>query len=330
MITKSYILEKNILAIEKLKVALFYGENIGLKSEFKKKIRDINKGSHINFTQDEILNNEISFSRELNNTSLFSENKIIYIENCTDKIVKIIENYLEESTQSKMILFSDNLEKKSKLRNLFEKSEKYICVACYPDNDVTLKNIILSKLKDFQGLDRENINTILNASSNDRYKLLNEIEKIISFFSNKKITHNELRNLLNIEVNENFNLLKDEILNGNKVKSNHLLTTTLLEPEKTIYYLAILNQRLNRLSEISDLKKNLSLTSAVTKMRPPIFWAEKNNFLSQAKIWEKEKINKVLEATYNLEISAKSNSLINNSILLKKLLVDICNEANVV
>ena len=86
----------------------------------------------------------------------------------------------------------------------------------------------------------------------------------------------------------------------------------------------------NDLLKTSDLKKNLSLASAVTKMRPPTFWAEKNNFLSQAKIWEKEKINKVLEATYNLEISAKSNSLIDNSILLKKLLVDICNEANVV
>ena len=330
MITKSYTLEKNTLALEKLKVALFYGENLGLKSEFKKKIKDINKGSHINFTQEEILNNEINFFRELNNTSLFSENKIIYIENCTDKILKIIEDYLDDNTQSKMILFSDNLEKRSKLRNLFEKTEKYNCVACYPDNDVTLRNIILNKLKNFQGLDRENINSILNTSSNDRYKLLNEIEKINSFFSNKKITHKELKNLLNIEVNEDFNLLKNEILNGNKVKSNHLLTTTLLEPEKTIYYLAILNQRLHKLSEISDLKKNLSLTAAIAKLRPPIFWTEKNNFLNQAKIWKKEKINKVLESTYNLEISAKSNSLIDSSILLKKLLVDVCNEANAV
>ena len=104
----------------------------------------------------------------------------------------------------------------------------------------------------------------------------------------------------------------------------------MLEPEKTIYYLAILNQRLHKLSEISDLKKNLSLTAAIAKLRPPIFWTEKNNFLNQAKIWKKEKINKVLESTYNLEISAKSNSLIDSSILLKKLLVDVCNEANAV
>ena len=42
-----------------------------------------------------------------------------------------------------IIINSDNLEKKSKLRNFFEKNKKYICIPFYPDNEQTLSKISL-------------------------------------------------------------------------------------------------------------------------------------------------------------------------------------------
>ena len=63
-------------------------------------------------------------------------------------------------------------------------------------------------------------------------------------------------------------------------------------------------------------------------MKPPIFWKEKDNFLSQARKWNSKKINQILRKTYNLEIQVKSNSLISKNILIKKLLLDICYCAN--
>ena len=55
---------------------------------------------------------------------------------------------------------------------------------------------------------------------------------------------------------------------------------------------------------------------------------EKPIFLAQAKTWNKPKLNKALSMTYSSEIKMKSNSEINKTILLKKLIVDICNLAN--
>jgi len=40
------------------------------------------------------------------------------------------------------------------------------------------------------------------------------------------------------------------------------------------------------------------------------------------------KIKKILNKTYSLELEIKSNSIVNKNILLKKLLIDICNLAN--
>ena len=77
----------------------------------------------------------------------------------------------------KFIFISNILDKKSKIRNFFEKSNLCAAVACYQDNEITLKKIITEKLKDYEGLSTENINLILNSVSLDRVKLNNELEK---------------------------------------------------------------------------------------------------------------------------------------------------------
>ena len=68
--------------------------------------------------------------------------------------------------------------------------QKYHCVACYPDSNITLQKIIFEKLKGFEGLNGENINAILNVSGNDRYKLNNELKKLKFVLKVKKLKKN--------------------------------------------------------------------------------------------------------------------------------------------
>ena len=66
----------------------------------------------------------------------------------------------------------------------------------------------------------------------------------------------------------------------------------------------------------------------IKNLRPPIFWKDKNTFVNQAKLWNSAKIKNMLKATYELEIRFKSNSNINNNVIIKKLILDICECAN--
>ena len=72
-----------------------------------------------------------------------------------------------------------------------------------------------------------------------------------------------------------------------------------------------------------------SIEDAINTIKPPIFWKEKPTFLIQARKWDLNKIKKTLTKTYDLEIEIKSNPIINKKILIKKLMVDICELANV-
>ncbi len=330
MIFKSHILEENLQSTDNLKAFLFYGENDGLKKEFKEKIKTQNKsGEVIMFFQDEILKNKNTLIKEIENKSLFNEKKTIFIEQATDKILDIINEIINSIHNEKIILFSGILDKKSKLRSYFEKSKECGVSACYKDNEINIKKIISNKLKGYQGLNSQLLNLLVQNSGLDRNKINNEIDKIISCFVDKKIDLTKVDSLLNVKSNEDFNILKDEALNGNKNSTNRLLADTVFEPEHIIYYLNIINQRINKLNEIEELKKNNSnLETLISNLRPPIFWKEKSTIIEQSKKWNKIKIKKALKETYNTEVQIKSNSAIRKDLLIKNLIVDLCSVAN--
>ena len=325
---KSYLIEQNISSLNE-RFVLFYGENLGLKLDLKKKIKETFVDHEIlNLNQEDLLNKSNSFYNEINSNSLFQKEKLIFIDQSTDKIFEILEDIVEKNIDYKVFVFSDILEKKSKLRNYFEKSKVCAAVPCYEDNDISIKKIITNKLKGYKGLTPRNLNLILENSGLNRIKLNNEIEKILTFFTNKVIDDEILATLLDARINDDFNILRDEAFKGNKSKTNKLLTDTILEPEKYIFYLNIINNRLNKLYEITEGDKNMNIEQQINQLKPPIFWKDKPNFVSQAQKWTKTKIKTIFDNTYNLELKIKTQSALNQSILIKKLIVDICEMAN--
>ncbi len=329
MIIKSYILENDPKKLLQYHSILFYGVNLGLKKEFKKSIRELNKKNLIlNFHQEDLLKDQNLLVNEVSNVSLFEDEKLIFIENANDKIFSNIEAVMGNVKGAKIIVFSEGLDKKSKLRNYFEKSKENIVVPCYEDNEISFKNIILKKLKDFKGLTPQNLNIILENTDLDRIKLENEIAKIITFFNDKTLVYEKLEKLLNANTNDDFSILKDAAISGNKIRMNKLLSNTQLEIEKNNLYINIINQRMNKMYEIHKQCENSNYEEVITKIKPPIFWKDKPIFLNQLKKWNVNKIEEILRNTFSAEKKIKSSISINKNILIKKLLIDICMLAN--
>ena len=327
MIYKSYVLEQNINSLDQ-KIALFYGENLGLKEDLKKIIKDQNKNSEIlRYAQEDLIKNNHLLINEIKNISLFEKNKIFFVENVNDKLLELIQETENIISERKIFLFSDILDKRSKLRNYMEKSKNCACVPCYQDNEISIKKLINSKLNGYSGLTPYNINLILDHTNLDRSKLNNELDKIISFFLDRNILSEKLKELLNAKTNDVFNKLIDEAFMGNKSNTNKLLSNTTMDYEKNILYLNIINQRLDKLMQIHQLNVS-KIEDAINNLKPPIFWKDKPNITKQAKKWNKYKIKNMFEATVELEKRIKTNNLIEKNILIKKLLLDICSKAN--
>lgn len=328
MIYKSYLVEKNIDNL-KQDLALFYGENLGLRIHFKKLLKlKFRESETLSLNQDEVLANPNLIYNELSNLSLFENKKVIFIDHATDKIVNLIDEIKKIILNNKVFLFSEALDKRSKLRKLFETEKVCGVIPCYADNEISIKKIISENLKEFDGLTPHNINLIADNCNLDRVKLDNEINKIKGYFYNKRIETEKLEILLDAKIIDNFSELRDNALLGNKTKTNLLLSDTIIEKDKNVFYINSINQRLNKLKDVREKSKNSSLEQALENIKPPIFWKDKPCFLRQAQKWDFKKIKKTLEKTYQIEITLKSNNDIDKNVLMKKLIVDLCHVAN--
>ena len=223
MIFKSYEIGKINPNINHL--ILFYGKNEGLKNEALN-ILIKNKNNVSNYEEKEILDNENVFIENILSKSLFEEEKSIIIKRATDKILEIIKIlHFKNLEDTKIIINSENLEKKSKLRSFFEKDKKLICVPFYPDNDQTLSKLAYSFLRDKKiSISPSNINLIVTKCSGDREALINELKKI-EFFSKggKKINIEHITKLTNLNENHSISELIDNCLAKNKKKTINIL-----------------------------------------------------------------------------------------------------------
>ncbi len=296
---------------------LFYGKNEGLKNEtIKILIKDKNNIS--NYEEKEILDNEDIFIENILSKSLFEQKKIIIIKRATDKILKIIEilnsKNLEDIT---IIVNSDNLEKKSKLRSFFEKDKKCICIPFYPDTNQTLTKLSYNFLREKKiSISSANINLIVSKSGGDREALINELEKIEYFNKNgKTITSEVLSKLINLNENHSISELVDNCLVKNKKKIISILNENIFTSEDCIMIIRsfiIKAKKMLVLSTAFEANKNIDLT--ISSAKPPIFWKDKEITKQQIYKWKAKNIKKLIFKLNEIELLIKKN--INNSVNL--------------
>ncbi len=315
MILKSFEVKKINLEINQL--ILFYGKNEGLKKDALN-ILIKNKNNISNYEEKEILDSENSFIENILSKSLFEPQKFIVIKRATDKILKIIEIlHLKNLQDTTIILNSDNLEKKSKLRSFFEKNKKLVCVPFYPDNEQTLSKLAYDFLRDKKiSISSSNINLIVNKCSGDRETLNNELQKIEYFSKNgKKINSENISKLINLRENHSVSELVDNCLTKNNKKIISILNENNFSNEDCIMIIRsflIKAKKLLVLSTTFEVNKNIDLT--ISSAKPPIFWKEKEITKQQIYKWKPKNIKKLIYTLSETELQIKKN--INNSINL--------------
>jgi len=315
MIIKSYEIKK--INLENNHFILFYGKNEGLKNEATNDLIQ-KKNSISNYDEKEILNNQDYFIENILTKSLFEDEKIIIIRRATDKILKIIEELDDKNHDGiYVIINSDNLEKKSKLRSFFEKNKKYICVPFYPDTNQVLSKLTFDFFKKNNiSISAANINLIVSKCNGDRENLFNELNKIKYYSKNgKKITEQNIVKLTNLIENYGISELIDNCLAKNERKIINILNENNFNKEDCILITrAFLNKSKKILELSTNFKANKNIELTISSAKPPIFWKDKEITKQQIYKWTPENIKKLIYKLNDLELQIKKN--IDNSINL--------------
>ena len=336
MIIKSYEVKKNKKNFIKNNFFLLYGENLGLKEDIKNFIIEEVKQKDdsieiMSLYENEILENEENFYNFTYSGSLFNNKRIITIYEATDKIIKKVSDVYDDYPENFfLIIFSEILGKKSKLRDFFEKNKKTICIPCYLDSEKDLEIIAQSELrKNNITLSSEILNFLVEKSNADRKNLRNEIEKIRSYSLNKnKLELNEIKLLINFSGDYKSDILINECLCGNISQYKKIVSELYMGTVNQILLLRILSNKIHRLLRIKEQEdKSADLDNLINTSKPTIFWKEKPLVKKQLSIWSLSDLKKIVRDINNTELLCKKNPQISNSIFFG-FFSSICKKAN--
>ncbi len=311
MIIKSF--ETTKIDLKKNNFFLLYGENEGHKSqviEEKFKIH-FSENKYI-YDESEVFKNEEDFFNKVLSKSFFENEKLILVNRVTDKFKVIIEELLDKKVEDLTIVLNATiLEKKSKLRSLFEKDKNLVCIPFYEDNNQTLSAIINKFFRDNNlSISQQSINLIVQRSRGDRLNLKNELEKIKSFTINKKkIEVEDLLKLTNLSENYSASELIDSCLSKNKKKTINILNENNYALEDCILIIRtflIKSKRLLKINEMLKDKKNID--EVISTFKPPIFWKDKEIIKIQIKNWSYINIESLIFKINETELLIKKNS----------------------
>ena len=311
MIIKNYEISK--LHIEKFVFFLFYGKNEGLKEEvLNDNFIENFKGQLIRYDESEFVNNFDNILEELLNMSLFGEKKNLIISRATDKVLKYIEVISnKEIKDTKIVLKSSLLDKKSKLRIFFEKDKNSVTIPFYEDTHKDLY-IIVSKFLNVNNikLSRESINILIDRSNGDRKNLKSELGKILNYSqSNKKINYENIEKLTNLSENYTVSELAEQYLIKNTKKVAKILNENNYSNEDCIQIIRtilIKSKRLLGIIEMNNLENNIE--NVLSKTKPPIFWKEKEGIKKQVKNWKAADLKNKIYQINEIETLIKTNS----------------------
>ena len=311
MIIKSFELGK--IDISNYQLFLIYGKNSGLQNHIINTYLTNNFDGEINkYEEGELIINSEKILTELMNRSLFENEKILIISRVSEKILKYIEELSEKNLNDlKIILKSAPLEKRSKLRNYYEKNKTHIIIPTYEDNEKSLSALAISFLNENKiKISRETLNLLINRASGERQNLQSELDKILNYSqTNTTISFDVINKLSNLSENYEVNELANNYLAKNTKNVSKILNENNYSNEDCILILRTLLNKSKKLLEI--IKKNEQLKNidqVLSATKPPIFWKDKENIKIQAKSWKlKDLKNKIYEIN-NVETLIKGNS----------------------
>ena len=312
MIIKTFEINKK--KFDKQNFFLIYGENEGQKKEIIENLKKNLNGNIESYDEAQILSNTEVFYTKIFNQSFFENEKIVIINRCSEKLYEIVKNLLEKSISDIKIIFNATiLDKKSKLRSLFEKSDELIIIPTYKDTPITLMEIAKKFFNNYKiTISQQTINLLVNRCNGDRGNLKSELDKILIYMENKRnISLEEIFKLTNLAENFSINDLVDTSLSKNSRRISEIINESNYKAQDGIIILRTFLQKAKRLLKLYEAQnENESFDNLINNYKPLIFWKDKPIIRRQLENWSKSKIKDLIEEINKTEIFLKKNSSI--------------------
>ncbi len=237
--------------------------------------------------------------------------RVVRVRDAGNESVEAFTNFLEHPVGDALIVAEGGeLDGRSALRKLFEKSEHAAALACYRDEARDVSAVIKETLqKNKVGIDNDALAWLTERLGGDRLVTRGEIEKLALYVgAGNTATLDDARVLVGDSAEIGLDDLVNAVAGGDTGTLERVQGKLDGEGVAAIAQLRAAQRHFARLHLCAGLMaQGRDEESAMMSLRPPVFWKEKNAFKAQLKRWSPPQLSRALALLLDAEIQCKSS-----------------------
>jgi len=314
---KQYLVKVN----DKFSSVLIYGPDEGLVREradqlSKQVCEDMTDPFNVarpNLSQ--ILEDPALLLDEMLAMSMIGGRRLIRLDSVEEKLAPCLTQTLKGAPtgvdSNLLVVTAGNLKPTSKIRKLFETAKNAVAIPCYADTPRDVEGLIHEVLG-AQNLraEPEAINFLVENLGSDRIISRSELEKVALFAGdrdNRTISLDEVITLIGDSAGLTLNDIASAATGGDLIKLDRLLERAQTQGENAIAILRAVSRRIQQFHLVKGLVEGgQSTDAAVGKLRPPLFFKEKDIFKGHLFLWNSHKLGKALILLSEAELGCKT------------------------
>lgn len=302
------------------RVILIYGPDHGLIKERsaligKTIVEDLNDPFNVAVIEaDKLLDDPAKLSDEARAMSMMGGDRLVRIEGASDKITKILQDYLADPSPENLVLvLAGELGPRSPLRVLCEKDKAAVALPCYVEDARDLTRFIRETLSAANmNADMDVVTWLSENISGDRLKVRSELDKLVTYAGpeQRSVTLEDAIAACAGAGVQNFDDLAYSVAGGN---ADLALKTYAILTEEGIPFMTVLRVLQNHYRRLHIAKAHMAngdtVEIAMKKLSPPIFFKQAGAFKSQLNNWSLQGLDKMIERLTDLEAQCKRTGM---------------------
>ena len=306
---------------------LVYGPNKGLVRERAKLavryvVGDLNDSFRVCELQaKDISDDPARLADELSAFSFVGGRRAVWLKDVADSHAKMIKGALEiEFGDTLFVIEAGNLGPRSSLRKMFEGEAHLGAIACYEDDQDSLKDYVSGFLNGQKaGIDSEAIYWVMERLGYDRMQINSELEKLVLYASSEERSSPDINVHITLDtVIESsgdagvwsLDQIAESVANGEMVKIDRFLHLAFNQGIQPIAVLRAVTRRFIQLHfVVGSGAQGASIDKIIGALRPPIFFKHRPAFRAQAMKWSLPRIAKAMDILSCAEIDCKSTGM---------------------
>lgn len=223
-------------------------------------------------------------------------------------IVDALEGFERDEPLGYLIVEAGDLGSTAELVKKFTAAKTGAVIAFYEETEAERAQYARSLAKELKlDFDRDAEEAFLAALPNDRGLARQEIEKLALYAHNlgRKISVEDLEALMANEAESALDAASLAAAQGRVAQAVEALAR--IDALSGVSALRALLRRMHQLREARALiDAGASPTDAIAKLRPPVFWKERDAVAAQARLWTAKKLNAAYDVLWAAELRSKT------------------------